>query len=64
MRRTDAETTNSSALTGFNATTLSNTVTAFRDILPGQEITISCSFPSLPPPLSNPIESPLPCLPA
>jgi hypothetical protein len=31
-----------SALTHFNATTLSNTVTAFHDILEGEEITISC----------------------
>ncbi len=33
----------SSALTHFNATTLSNTVTAFHDILPNDEITISCT---------------------
>ncbi|KXX78306.1 SET domain-containing protein 5 [Madurella mycetomatis] len=32
-----------SALTRFNSTTLSNTVTAFHDILPGEEITISYS---------------------
>ncbi|KAL2020097.1 hypothetical protein VTK56DRAFT_8901 [Thermocarpiscus australiensis] len=35
-----------SALTRFNATTLSNAVTAFHDILPGEEITIS--FPKTP----------------
>ncbi len=32
-----------SALTHFNSTTLSNTLTAFHDILPDQEITLSCT---------------------
>ncbi|KAK3904118.1 SET domain-containing protein 5 [Staphylotrichum tortipilum] len=39
-----------SALTHFNSTTLSNTVTAFRDILPNEEITISYTPFNLPSP--------------
>ncbi|KAH6621604.1 hypothetical protein B0J18DRAFT_399699 [Chaetomium sp. MPI-SDFR-AT-0129] len=37
-----------SAVTRFNSTTLSNTAMAFRDILPGEEITISYSTFGLP----------------
>ncbi|KAK4222910.1 hypothetical protein QBC38DRAFT_512690 [Podospora fimiseda] len=39
-----------SAITKFNSTDLSNAVTAFRDILPGEEITISYTAHNLPSP--------------
>ncbi|KAK3990693.1 hypothetical protein QBC44DRAFT_238405 [Cladorrhinum sp. PSN332] len=39
-----------SAMTKFNETDLSNAVTAFRDILPGEEITISYTAHNLPSP--------------